>query len=399
MTYDFKSAGAKILLGGTAMAVALAFSPISLTQAVGQGQGQRMQGGQGQGGGGQGAGAGGQQGGPSFESRIFRGKGERVIIILEDEDSDRPDWAMGNPELNPHAKAGGGKPTGAGTMKGDLYGDLIVLVRDPETGEPVVENGEYLICLDADCTSTTPTVDGEVPDGVTAIEVDFGRAAIARAPDSVIEKALGDALEKLTLPYVELGVDAAGRITYTYPVDADNDGDYDEDNDGEFDVVVTGTIDSPLENLALYIDLMEGLASNATTPAEGVLGSLATLDTAAALFAGVADKTGDISLDYLYYQNLITGIVPESSTYYDYDGFTYTRSFPTDYSYWVSIDGADPVTMVLNVNDYLTAINGAVPSAGDYADLFATAADDALEVIELMHTQIYTEVLPGTVTP
>ena len=32
----------------------------------------------------------------------------------------------------------------------------------------------------------------------------------------------------------------------------------------------------------------------------------------------------------------------------------------------------------------------------DLAALFATASDDALEVIELVHTQIHTEVLPGT---
>ena len=163
-----------------------------------------------------------------------------------DEDSDRPEWAGGNPEENPHSGGGGGQPTTAGTKKGDLYGDLIMLVRNPETGEPVVEDGEYLICQDAACDpeKAVPTVDGEVPLGVTAIEVDFGRAAVARAPSKVIDKALTDALAKLTATDVVLGTDTAGRITYTVTID---------------DTTITNTIDSPLENLALYIDLMKGL--------------------------------------------------------------------------------------------------------------------------------------------
>jgi hypothetical protein len=65
----------------------------------------------------------------------------------------------------------------------------------------------------------------------------------------------------------------------------------------------------------------------------------------------------------------------------------------------VSIDGALPTTATLDINAYLAdeSVNGELPDAGDYAALFAAAADDALEVIELVHTQIYTEILPGTV--
>lgn len=110
----------------------------------------------------------------------------------------------------------------------------------------------------------------------------------------------------------------------------------------------------------------------------------------------MADKTGDITLDYVAYENVIAGVV-ESGEYYDYSTFGYFRDYPADYSYWASINGADPVSMTLDINDYLAAVNGELPDAG--ASLFAAAADDALEVIELVHTQIYTEVLPGTVTP
>jgi hypothetical protein len=320
------------------------------------------------------------QGGQGQKSSGGQGGKKGMDKILEaDDDSDRPPWAGGDPTANPHSGGGEGKPAAAGTMKGDEYGDLIVLKRDPVTGEPLTEEGEYLVCLDAACVETVPTVDGEVPEGVTAIEVDFGRAAVARSPDKVIDKALDDAITKLTADGVVLSTDAAGRITYTV--------------DG-----VTNTIDSPLENLALYIDLVAGLSSDSTSATESALGDLATLDTAAALFAGVADKTGDITLDYTVYQNVIADVV-EQGDYYDYSSLTYTRDYPDNYSYYVSIDGADPVTMTLDINAYLEAINGALPAADEYASLFSAAADDSVEVIELIHTTVHTEVLPGTVTP
>ena len=325
-------------------------------------------------------GAGGGQGGGGSQGAGGQGGKTGMDKVLEaDDDSDRPPWACGDPGENPHSGGGGGKPDGAGTMKGDEYGDLIVLLRDPTTGAPVTNaDGEYFVCLDAACSDTVPTVDGEVPAGVTPIEVDFGRAAVARSPDNVIDKALNDAITKLTADGVVLATDAAGRITYTV--------------DG-----ITNTIDSPLENLALYIDLVNGLASDSTSAAEEALGDLATLNTAAALFAGVADKTGDIGIDYLVYQNVITDVA-EQGDYYDFTGLTYTRDYPTDYSYFVSLNDAAPVVMTLDVNAYLDAINGSLTTDGGAA-LFAAAADDALEVIELVHTQIHYEVLPGTVAP
>ena len=90
--------------------------------------------------------------------------------------------------------------------------------------------------------------------------------------------------------------------------------------------------------------------------------------------------------------------VAEQGDYYDFTGLTYTRDYPTDYSYFVSLNDAAPVVMTLDVNAYLDAINGSL-TTDDGAALFAAAADDALEVIELVHTQIHYEVLPGTVAP
>ena len=215
-------------------------------------------------------------------------------------------------------------------------------------------------------------IDGEIPEGTVTLEVDFGRAAVARSPDKVTEKALTDALTKLTADGVVLSTDTSGRISYTV--------------DG-----VTSTIDSPLENLALYIALVTGDEETVLA-----LGDLATMNTAASLLAAVADKTGDISLDYVVYNNVITGVVP-SGDFYDYSTFTYTRDFPTDYTYFY-MDGEDLKSATLDINAYLAdvSVNGLLTSDGG-ATLFSAAADDALEVIELVHTQIHDSVLPGTI--
>jgi hypothetical protein len=349
------------------------FSQASAAQGSGKGQ-------QGGGGGGQGAGKAGGQAGGQMQGAGGQGGAKSIDRVLEaeevDDDSDRPTWA-GQP--GGEDRPGGGGNVEPGTVKGDEYGDLIVLLRDPVTGEPIMQAGEYLVCLDAACEQEpVPTVEGEVPAGVTPVEVDFGRASLARAPTSVIDHALEEALSNLTADGVVLATDPAGRITYTV--------------DG-----VTNTIDSPLENLALYVDLMTGLASNNTTSeTEAALGDLATLDTAAALLAGAADKTGDISLDFVVYENVIADVVADADSYYDFKGFTYDRDFG-ETTYWVSIDGADPVTMTIDLDAYLEAINGELPDSKEFAALFAAAADDALEVIEFVHTAVQTEILPGTV--
>ena len=106
-------------------------------------------------------------------------------------------------------------------------------------------------------------------------------------------------------------------------------------------------------------------------------------------FAGVGDKTGDISIDYLVYQNVNADVV-ESGEFYDYSGFIYLRDYPTDYTYFY-MDGDEVKSATLNINDYLAAINGELPTGS--TALFAAAADDAVEVIELLHTQIHEAII------
>lgn len=388
--FIYLSLKSAMLAGVAATALSVVSFEVANAQGKGLGGSSESSGSSGGGGGGSDSaqsGAGGQSGSGGQGGSPAGGPSAEA-----DDDSDRPTWAGGNPELNPHAGAGTGNPD-SGTTKGDIYGDLVVLFRDLATGEPIIagtsidpETGEeiteYYVCLDLDCTEKVATEFGEIPEGVTAVEVDFGRSSVARAPDRVMDQALTEALDKLTSAE-DIGVDAAGRITYIS----------DE---------VTYTIDSPLENLALYIDLAVGLADQTTTSeTEAALGEvgLATLDTAASLLAGLADKTGDITLDYLVNENVIAGVV-EAGEYYDYTDFTYDRTYPVSYSYWYSPDGiVAPVSLTLDINAYLAdeSVNGELPADSEFAALFAAAADDALEVIELVHTQIIIgEILPGT---
>jgi hypothetical protein len=297
-------------------------------------------------------------------------KGMSKVLEAEDgsDTSDRPEWAMGRKELNPHR--GDPNPT-AGVRKGEDYGDLYVIVREPTTGAPVLKDGEYQICIDAGCNETVLTVDGEVPEGVAAVDVEFGRASMVRSPEKVAQRALDEVLAKL---------EAAGAV--------------ERDQSGR--LMLDGvTVDSPGENLALYSALLGGDPKLT----EAMLDKLPDnkLDLAASLLAGGADKNGTISVDFVVYMNVIMGIT-ENDTYYNYTDFDYDRSdydVIHDYHYR---SGDEVLSDTVNLKDFLQATQ---PALGDAkgVTLFSLAADDALEVIEVIHTQAHEAQLPGTLAP
>ena len=335
--------------------------------AQGQGGKNGRMGGQGQGGGGQGT-----QGNAGQGQR--GGGGKSVESLLADDgddgddgdDSDRPDWAQGNKEANPHR--GDPNPT-PGDNKGDEYGDLYVVVRDPLTGVPDTVDGELKICTDPACDSWELTVDGEVPAGVTPIEVEFGRLNIGRAPDKVLEHALDEAMSKIESA-TTLSLDPAGRI-----------------------VVDGATIDSPLENLALYIAMV-----NWNTDVASALQSLPIeiSDLAAAALGAAADKTGEITIDLVYYTNNIYDLDSQGLPYIDYGLFTYDRTFYDQVVSYFYMDGDAVMSAEVNLAAYLTATQPTLDDASGIT-LFSIAADDALEAVELLHTQIHDDVLPGTI--
>lgn len=292
-----------------------------------------------------------------------------------DEDSDRPEWYHGNKEANPHIK-GGGQPPEAGTKKGDMYGDLWIILRDPVTGLAILDENGYvqpLIEIDGVLVPIQLTEDGELPPEYAdaVMEVEFGRLSVGRSPSKVTEHALDEALAKLSAA-TTVTLDLAGRL-----------------------VVDGTTIDSPLENLALYIALMTDDPALQIPVIADKLEPFDTLSLAAHLLAAAADKTGTIEIDTVAYQNIILGIAEMTADdYVDYSTFDYNRNstYSGTISYYVLPEGAE--TPILVTEPILQAVFDGEPyvsNDGSGITDFAQAADDALQMIEFIHTQIHEE--------
>jgi len=303
---------------------------------------------------------------------------------------------------------------------GELYGDLYVILRD-ENGVPMLDGNGCIqpiavtdsvepitvtYCWDETNEVLTQCAEGEDPDieidvtdgepltlayleilvegeAVPVVEcelteemtawvqsVDFGRLNLGRAPESVIEHAFDEAVNKMNVAQ-EITLDPAGRLLLTLP---------DTETEDPDDTVVKA-IDAPAENLALYIKMMidghwlipegtlpivMGGPPDGVGPPEGdgpsteprpVLNesAISLLNTlgftslgvddgnnsltdeelvlAASLLAAAADKTGSITLDKVVYINSIYGInqvggLPgevEGKSYYDFSGYGYDR--------------------------------------------------------------------------
>src|SRR5512143_1591821 len=315
-----------------------------------------------------GATKGGQGKGGASSNKIFR-------IPAAEEDSDRPVWAG----VKGGNSGGGGKPAGARTKKGDLFGDMVVLLRDAN-GVPILNaaglvqviayvydaSGNLVPLKDASGNlvvipynaegdlESTVTVGGVTYD-VYGAEVDLGRLSVGRAPNKVLEHSLTEALAKLTSGTVTL--DSTGRLAV----------------DGV-------TIDSPLENLALYdVYMTTGTIPGVTLPVGF---------NPASLLAAASDKYGSISVDTVVYMNSILGI-NSGTTYYDFSTTNYDR-----YTTWknatatvlVLQPNGSYVPTVVNLYDAVfNDTNWVDPTPTGGADDFATAADDYRAVIEFVH--------------
>lgn len=327
-----------------------------------------QRGGQGQKGG---SGAG-QRGGNKDIGDILAGEG--------DEDSDRPAWAGGNKELNPHRGEGN---AGGDTKKGGDYGDIWVILRD-DLGNPILDaNGNIQPCLDAACTEVIQlTADGELPpeyaDSVIAVE--FGRLNISRAPNSVLEHSLVEALAKLDDGVFgdNVTLDPSGRL------------------------VVDGVaIDSPLENLALYEALLTApvvdgmVVLSVTTNVEGqgdVTYSFSVpedvrLDLAASAIAAASDKTGDLNVDEVVNISKFLDVDDELAALVG--DYTYDRTTTFDgVTVWVLVETSPGVYTATEVSILDSVSFNTLPTidADDNGiDRFAQAADDSVQVLEYVH--------------
>jgi hypothetical protein len=290
------------------------------------------------------------------------------------DDSDAPDWAG---EKGGKSGMGGGKPSNAGAKKGDLFGDMYVILRDAQ-GVPILNEDGFVQPIDADGNPIALDDEGAPVDPDLAQEVELGRLNVGRAPTKVLDRR-ADEVVGLLNEATEITVDAAGRLVLTV--------------DGE-----TKTIDSPLENLAIYVALVTTGTIPGVNPIDGEFSFLsdgvmtdADLAASAAFLAGATDKTGAVSVDEVAYLNAFLGINLDSSgsvtwSEVDYSSFTYDRSDAFEgVTTEVLIKQPDGsyLPTVISVYD---VVFGGVDYTGDSSiEAYAQAADDARKVVNFIH--------------
>ncbi len=314
--------------------------------------------------------SGGSGSGPTFSDIILDMAGESV-----DEDSDRPDWAG---EPGGKDGAGGGQPDTSGTTKGDLYGDLFIIARDAN-GIPILTAEGWVQPLDADGNPIALDEDGHPLDESLTQEVELGRLNVSRAPVSVLDNRAHEVMD-LMLNATDLTTDAAGRLVFTL--------------DG-----VTKTIDSPLENLAIYTAII----TTGTIPGVDDLpgtefdflvdGQMTDEDLAASavFLAAATDKTGVFTSDEIAYLNAFLGVNTQTvgSVIYsdiDYSDFTYSREDTyQNVTAEVLVLQEDGSWVPTVVNVYDTVFESEEANAAGSLDAYTVAADDARSIVNYIH--------------
>ena len=308
----------------------------------------------------------GGRGGHSLEDKVFHSE-------EPGEDSDRrgPQYGGGKTP---------GKPENAGDQRGDLFGDMYVILRD-ENGVPVLSPEGFVQPLDASGNPVPLDEEGHPVDETAVVEVELGRLNVSRAPARVLDNRLEEVVSVLNSA-TAVSRDAAGRLVLTV--------------NGE-----EKTIDSPLENLALYRALVtEGSVSGLTVDAS-VLGDLAhiadgtrtgeDMALATSFLAGASDKTSPMNVDKLVYVNTVLGIggdVPgaDGRNYVDYSGFSYDRAAVYGgKSASVLIQQPDG-TWTMQTIDIMDAVfGGANATVAPGAGAYSQATDDARAIINYIH--------------
>lgn len=306
------------------------------------------------------------RGGHSLEDRVFNTE-------EPGEDSDR---------RGPQYGGGGstGKPDGAGTMRGSLFGDMYVILRD-ENGVPVLNDDGFVQPLDADGNPIALDDEGHPVDESLTVEVELGRLNVSRAPANVLDNRLSEVVGLLNSA-TAVSQDAAGRLVVTV--------------DGE-----EKTIDSPLENLAIYRALVTAGTIEGVTLDPAILGSLAhltdgaktqdDLSVAASFLAGATDKTSPFNVDKIVYLNSILGIEGsltggDGQSYVDYTGFTYDRTGVyggTTATVLIQQPDGSWTTQTIDIMDAVFGGVNATPDSGISA--YSQAADDSRAVINFIH--------------
>lgn len=351
-------------------------------------------------------------------------------------------FAKGGPAGSPGAGSGTGTGSGAGTGSGsgsgggdvgspDL-GDLIVVLRDvngvpiPSTAGCPLQPLNTLgipIPLDVECEIVAEAL-CDIEGGCLPVEVDFGRTSVARSPEDVMEKSFDEVIATIK-ESKSVSVDPAGRLMLEMEV-----------LNTETNVLETvfKTIDSPLENLALYTQVMrtghiqtaDGVISDShgdeitirpaldplvdyakfstelmcllpTPDGSTVPEALSNCDLLFSSFflAGASDKTGEITVDMVQYLNRILQI-PNSTNaltgnlFVDFRDFSYQRDLHFNKNVDVIQEGIAADTWqkeTVNLMTWLEHANGYQAEGSNISNIagFVRSANEGLEVILFIH--------------
>ena len=305
------------------------------------------------------------------------------------------------------------------------FGDLIKLYRDPSGVPYLTADSCWQPLASDDCPATCVLVEGD-PAGQSVIpvdtatcavtaacaictqEVDFGRINEARSPDEVFASQLEDVVVSLVTAD-QVTLDPAGRlVASTCDSTLDN---------------LAKTIDSPLQNLAIYRELILTGTIGAPLP-EGA----DILDTAARGLGAASDKAGEVDVDLVAYLNQIMGLSDPLTTtildpkicidrkqevqgvvqlvqecFLDYSAYIYARltnfgALPAPayipegapeegwFEYLSLVPETDPPLFQILYGPITTAVFTDEPGFADgNIGGFAQASDDARAVIAYMH--------------
>ncbi len=262
---------------------------------------------------------------------------------------------------------------------------MYVLLRDAN-GVPILKqlaDGTWVVQpIDKDGNLVPLDAEGNVINPDLAISVELGRLNVGRSPLTVLSTRYEEVLAAINAAQT-VTLDASGRLVLT--------------TDG-----VAKTIDAPLENLALYVELLnKGTITGVTDVTKFssltylVDGTFTTQDltTAASFLAAASDKSGTLTIDKVVDMNTILGVTGTlkdstgSGSYVDYSTFSYDRQTvygTTTVQVLVLQPNGSYVPTTVNVYDTLFKSTNYMSTDG--VDGFAQAADDARAIIEYVHT-------------
>ncbi|NNK68713.1 MAG: hypothetical protein HKO95_18465, partial [Rhodobacteraceae bacterium] len=221
--------------------------------------------------------------------------------------------------------------------------------------------------------------EGHPVDESLTVEVEMGRLNVGRAPSQVLDRRLDEVITLMDTA-TAVATDAAGRLVFTV--------------DGELK-----TIDSPLENLAIYTALMTTGTIPGVTDLPGtafdymVDGQLtaADLEGSAVFLAAATDKTGVFTTDEIAYIDAFLGIQTEtigSVTYsdIDYSTFDYDRQDAYgEVTVEVLVQQTDGSWVPTVVSIYDEVFGGVPAAESGTLEAYTMAAEDARMVVNFIH--------------